>query len=65
MFRRVDVEHDVIGALLVRESDLRKVSEAQLVELILNHAGPIMDETDALNVELGIEVKVRVTLEGA
>ncbi|NOZ86255.1 MAG: hypothetical protein GXP49_08300 [Deltaproteobacteria bacterium] len=43
-FELVKVDHPVIEAVLVRESDLRKVPKDKLVNMIIEHAGSIMDE---------------------
>ncbi len=59
MFRLVRVEHPIIEAILVRESDLRKVSEEILIERLLQYAQEIMDETDTLKVEVNVEVLVQ------
>ena len=58
MFRLVRVEHPIIEAILVRESDLRKVPEGVLVERLIQYAQEIMDETDTLKVEVQVEVSV-------
>jgi hypothetical protein len=50
MFRRVEVEHPIIEAVIVRESHLRRISEDTIVGLLIRHAEDMMDETDALRV---------------
>jgi len=62
-FRLVEVDHPLIESLLIRESDLRKVPEGRLVKLLLENAGPIMDETDALNVTIEVEISVDAKIE--
>ncbi|NOY81428.1 MAG: hypothetical protein GXP31_10545 [Kiritimatiellaeota bacterium] len=62
VYKLIRVEHDVIESILVRESDLRKISENDLVRVMIEHVGPIMDATDALNVQLDIRVTVSVEL---
>ncbi len=62
VYRLIRVKHDVIESILVRESDLRKISEDDLVRVMIQHVGPIMDATDALNVQLDIRVTVNVEL---
>jgi len=58
MFKSIKVDHDVIEGLIVRESDLRKVPEKELVPLILKHAEKIMDKRDSLHVIIDIAVTV-------
>jgi len=58
IFRLIKVDHPIIDALLVRESDLRKLSEEELVPRLLKHAENIMDETDTLHVKVSIEIVV-------
>ncbi len=60
MVRLIRLEHPVIESVLVRESDLRKVPEEMLVRLLVEQASPIMDETDALNVDIDLELKVQL-----
>ena len=56
MFRHITVDHPVIDSLLVRESDLRKIPERHLVAEILECAEGIMDESDALSIDLDVQV---------
>jgi len=63
-YKLIPVEHPTVEAVLVREADLRKVPEELFVQLILEQAGPLMDETDALNVKIAIEVTVDAKVEG-
>lgn len=58
MFKAIRVDHEIIEGLIVRESDLRKVPEKELVPLILKHAEKIMDERDSLHVIIDITVTV-------
>ncbi len=62
-FRLLRVEHPVVEAMLVRETDLRKLPEEILIQQVLDAVGPMMDETDALNVELEVRVDVETHLE--
>jgi hypothetical protein len=55
-FRLIPVEHHVAEAVLIRASDLRKLSEAELVRRLLLEADQIMDETDTLHVKLHFEI---------
>ena len=61
VYRLIHVEHPTIEAVLVRESDLRKVPQKILVPYLLQQAEAIMDETDALHVSLNIEIIVEGT----
>ena len=49
-FRRIEVEHPVIEAVIIRESHSRRISEDGLVRLLIRHAEGMMDETEALRV---------------
>ena len=63
MFRHIKVEHDIIESVLVRESDLRKISEQDLLRILIAESEQIMDETDAINVDLDLEVTVETRLK--
>lgn len=60
-FEFIEVEHPVAEALLIRRSHLRTLSRERLTTLLLNHAEPIMDETDMIHVDL--DVVLRATEE--
>ena len=64
VFRLIKVDHPLIESVLVREVDLRKVPEDEFLAVVLEEAAAIMDETDALNVEVEVAVKVRRTIHG-
>jgi hypothetical protein len=55
-FRLIPVEHHVAEAVLVKTSDLRKLSEAELIRRLLLQADQSMDETDTLHVKLHFEI---------
>jgi len=57
-FELIPVEHPTVEAIIVRKSDLRKLTKDRLVPILLEEAGKIMDETDCLRVEIGISVSV-------
>ena len=57
-FRLIPVEHPVAEAVLVRASDLRKMSQEALISRLLRIADQIMDEADTLHVALTFEVIV-------
>ena len=61
-FQLIKVDHPIIESLLVRESDLRKMPRDKLVNIIVEQAAPLMDEADALNVELELKVTVQVKM---
>jgi hypothetical protein len=58
MFRLVAVDHPIIEGVLLRECDLRKVAEADLVARLVRQAEKMMGETDILHVILTLEVTV-------
>jgi hypothetical protein len=57
-FELIQVEHTVAEAVLVRVSDLRKMSREALIGRLLQIADQIMDEADTLHVALTFEVIV-------
>ncbi len=63
-FRLIKVDHPVIESVLVREADLRKIPEEEFLAVVLEEAAAIMDDTDALNVEVDVAVTVRRALRG-
>ncbi|RKX78843.1 MAG: hypothetical protein DRP87_05080 [Spirochaetes bacterium] len=65
MFKMIKVEHPVIESVLMRESNLKKLPEKKLLEKVINIAEKIMDETDSLRVEIGIEITVHEEFESS
>jgi hypothetical protein len=59
MYKLIQVDHPTIEAVLVRASDLRKIPEQELVRRIVEHAGAIMDASDALHVRMDITVIIQ------
>ncbi len=59
IYKLVHVDHPIIEAVLVRESDLRKIPQQDLVGRIVEHAGSIMDASDALHVKMDITVLIQ------
>jgi hypothetical protein len=57
-FQLIPVEHPVAEAVLLRTSDLRKMSQQALISRLLRLADQIMDEADTLHVALKFEVIV-------
>jgi hypothetical protein len=49
-FVRVEVQHPVIEAVLVRRSITRRIDQDKLVELFVRHAQDTMEDTEALRV---------------
>lgn len=62
-FRRFDVEHDVVEAILLNEAHLRRLSKDQIIALILRHAEGMLDASETLHVDLDIEVEVHEEFE--
>jgi hypothetical protein len=58
LYRLVKVDHSIIEGILLRESDLRKVSEQELVARLVRQAERIMGENDVLHVVITLEVLV-------
>ena len=63
VFALVPVDHPTVEAVLVRRSDLRKVPRDLLVKEILRQVADHMDETDAISVDLRVEIVIERTLE--
>ncbi|HSF32372.1 MAG TPA: hypothetical protein VLK82_18115 [Candidatus Tectomicrobia bacterium] len=57
-FQLIPVDHPVVEAVLVRGSDLRKISQQALLNRLLRVAAQIMDDTDTLHVTVKYEVIV-------
>jgi hypothetical protein len=49
-FRRVEVQHPVIEAVLIRESDAGRIGAEKLVQLYVRHAEGMMEQTEVLRV---------------
>jgi len=62
-FERIDVDHEIIEALLMNKSHLRRVPRERLVSLIVRHAERLMDATEILHVSMDIELSVAERLE--
>lgn len=62
-FVRIDVEHPMIEALLVRRAHLRRVPEETLVAFLIRHAEAVIDDTEMLRVSMNLEVAVTEELE--
>jgi hypothetical protein len=58
MFRLVKVDHPVIEGILLRECDLRKLEEKEIVARLIRHAERFMGERDVLHALITIEVVV-------
>lgn len=56
-FHRIalDTPDDVVGNILVRSSVLKRVSEKELVEIIMRRFRPMMEPTDCLHLEISTE----------
>lgn len=57
-FRRIELEHPVIEAVIVRHAHLRRVPEDRLIPALVRHAESFMGEADTLHVDISIEVSV-------
>jgi hypothetical protein len=57
-FRRIEIDHPIIEAILIRDAHLRRVPEARLVPVIVRHAENFMSEADTLHFDIEIEVLV-------
>ena len=55
-FEHIEVDDDVIGDILVRQSILRRVSREQLISFVLNHTKPLLGPEEVLHVELKIDL---------
>lgn len=57
-FRHIDVDDDVVAAILVREAVTRRVSEEILVQLVLEEIKPSMSGDEVLRVDIEHEMEV-------
>jgi len=63
VFRRIEVQHPVIEALIVRDSHTRRISEDKLVRLLIRHAEDMMDETETLRVTADLVISSSEDIE--
>jgi hypothetical protein len=62
-FVRVEVQHPVIEAVIVRRSIARRISQDKLVDLFVRHAEDMMEDTEALRVTCELVVSSSEELE--
>jgi hypothetical protein len=62
-FRRFDVEHPLIEAVIVREAHLRRVPSERLIPIIVKHAEQFMSDADTLHLDIDVEVHITETVE--
>jgi hypothetical protein len=62
-FCKIDVEHPVVEAIILRKVHLARVPQDQLVPLLLRHAERFMVDSDTLHFDIALEVSVSETLE--
>jgi hypothetical protein len=62
-FCRVEVEHPVIEAVIMRETIARQISRDKLIQLFVRHAEDMMDETEALRVACDLVINSTEDLE--
>jgi hypothetical protein len=55
-YAHLEIEDDIISDILVRETLLRRLPQAQLIAFVLSHVKPLMGPEEVLHVELDIEV---------
>lgn len=63
IFLRVDVEHPLVEAVIVRRAHLRRVPQTTLVDLVLREAEGVIDETEMLHVALSLTIDVTHEVE--
>ena len=62
-FERIDVEHQTIQSLFVRQSHLRIVPREKLVEILMSHAEGILDVGEMLHVTIDLSIKASEEFE--
>jgi hypothetical protein len=62
-FMRIEVEHPVIEAILIRTAHLRRVPAEHLVPVLIRNAEAFMADTDTMHFDIGIEVQIQESLE--
>jgi hypothetical protein len=55
-FCRVEVQHPVIEAVIVREANTRRIGRERLIELLVRHAENMMEDTEALRVTFDLVI---------
>jgi hypothetical protein len=61
-FVGIDVRDSVVGAILVRESILRKIGWAKVREIVMRCIKPVMVKTEILALNLEVEVAIGESL---
>ena len=62
-YKRIEVEHPMIEAIIVRTSHLHRVPEEVLVNFLIQHCEQLVDESEMLRVALDIEVALNAEVE--
>jgi hypothetical protein len=62
-FQRVEVQHPVIEAVIVRTADARLVNADKLVDMFVRNAEGVMQDTEALRVTCGVVISTTEELE--
>ncbi len=62
-FERVDVEHPRIQTILVHTAHLRRIPKERLVEVLVQQAEDMIDETEMLHVTLDVSVSISEEFE--
>jgi hypothetical protein len=57
-YEHIELEDEVIADILVRETLLRRLPRAQLVEFVLANVKPLMGVDEVLHLELEVEVQL-------
>ncbi|MBI2193473.1 MAG: hypothetical protein HYU36_15970 [Planctomycetes bacterium] len=63
IYRLIKMDHSVVEAVMIRESDLQKIPETELVPRILRQVDKLMGDTDTLHVAIGIEIVTEERVE--
>jgi hypothetical protein len=62
-FKKIDVEHPVIEAIILRAAHLQIVPKERLVALLIKHAEAFMSDSEILHVDIRVQVNVAESLE--
>ncbi|GLP99190.1 MAG: hypothetical protein VX829_00880 [Pseudomonadota bacterium] len=55
-YEHIEVDDDVIGDILIRQSLLRRISKEQLMDFVLTHTKSLLGSDEVLHIELSIDV---------
>lgn len=55
-FEHIELEDDVISDILVRQQLLRRVTQDELIDFVMNHVKPMMGPDEVMHAELDVNI---------